>query len=280
MACAAPSRVAIAALVLAVGCVGAPLALAQNRPAASVATADPVADAIAEASRRFGVPEHWIRAVMRVESAGDRHAVSRAGAMGLMQVMPATYAELRRQYGLGADPFDIRDNILAGAAYLRQMYDRYGAPGFLAAYNAGPGRWESHLAGRRALPSETINYLARLAPELGLSADSDVVAATSTPPLSPFEAPLFVQISARSATEPPLPGAQRTDAIATADRTRAVQNNRRSQAQNGIAPRTEIEPPSAAAHAGDGAAIAARPAPLPAESALFVSRTGARTHQQ
>jgi hypothetical protein len=280
MACAAPSRVAIAALVLAVGCAGAPLALAQNRPSASVATADPVADAIAEASRRFGVPEHWIRAVMRVESAGDRHAVSRAGAMGLMQVMPATYAELRRQYGLGADPFDIRDNILAGAAYLRQMYDRYGAPGFLAAYNAGPGRWESHLTGRRALPSETVNYLARLAPELGLSADSDVVAATSTPPLSPFEAPLFVQISARSATEPPLPGAQRTDAIATADRTRAVQNNRRSHAQNGIAPPTEIEPPSAAADAGDGAAIAARPAPLPAESALFVPRTGARTHQQ
>ena len=92
------SRVAIAALVLAVGCAGAPLALAQNRPAASVAIADPVADAIAEASRRFGVPQHWIRAVMRVESAGDRNAVSRAGAMGLMQVMPATYAELRRQY--------------------------------------------------------------------------------------------------------------------------------------------------------------------------------------
>lgn len=274
------SRVAIAALVLAVGCAGAPLAQAQNRPAASVAAADPVADAVAEASRRFGVPEHWIRAVMRVESAGDHNAVSRAGAMGLMQVMPATYAELRRQYGLGADPFDIRDNIFAGAAYLRQMYDRYGAPGFLAAYNAGPGRWESHLAGRRALPSETINYLARLAPELGLSAGSAVVATTSIPPLSPFEAPLFVQISARSAIELPLPGAQWTDVIATTDRTRAVQKDRRSQAQNGIAPRTEIEPPSAAADAGDGAAIAARPAPLPAESALFVPRTGARTHQQ
>lgn len=276
MACAAPSRVAIAALVLAVGCAGAPLALAQNRPAASVATADPVADAIAEASRRFGVPEHWIRAVMRVESAGDRNAVSRAGAMGLMQIMPATYAELRRQFGLGPDPFDIRDNILAGAAYLRQMYDRYGAPGFLAAYNAGPGRWESHLAGRRALPSETINYLARLAPELGLSAGSDMVAAPPAPPLSPFEAPLFVQTSARSAAEPPLPGAPRTDAIAAADRTRMPQNERRSSAQNGIAPRAEIAPESAPADDRDGV----RSAPLPAESALFVPRTGARSRQQ
>lgn len=274
------SRVAIAALVLAVGCAGAPLALAQNRPAASAAAADPVADAVAEASRRFGVPEHWIRAVMRVESAGDRNAVSRAGAMGLMQVMPATYAELRRQYGLGADPFDIRDNIFAGAAYLRQMYDRYGAPGFLAAYNAGPGRWESHLAGRRALPAETVNYLARLAPELGLSAGSDVVAAPPTPPLSPFEAPLFVRTSARSTAEPSLPDGRPTGTVSTAERTRAVQNDRRSSAQNGIAPRAEIEPPSAPANAGDVAAIAARPAPLPAESALFVPRTGARTHQE
>ena len=280
MAITVPSRVAVAALVLAVGCAGAPLALAQNRPAAPVAAADPVAGAVAEASRRFGVPEHWIRAVMRVESAGDRNAVSRAGAIGLMQVMPATYAQLRRQYGLGADPFDIRDNIFAGAAYLRQMYDRYGAPGFLAAYNAGPGRLESHSAGRRALPSETVNYLARLAPELGLSAGSAVVTATPAPPLSPFEAPLFVQISVRSATEPSLPSVRPTDTVSTVDRTRPVQNDRRYSAQDGIAPRTEIEPSSAPADAGDRAAIAAQPAPLPAESALFVPRTGPRTHQQ
>ncbi|WP_447411863.1 lytic transglycosylase domain-containing protein, partial [Clostridium perfringens] len=77
---------------------------------------------------------------MRVESAGDAHAVSRAGAIGLMQIMPATYAELRRDLGLGPDPFAVRDNVLAGTAYLRRMYDRYGSPGFLAAYNAGPGR--------------------------------------------------------------------------------------------------------------------------------------------
>ena len=158
------SRVAIAALVLAVGCAGAPLALAQNRPAASVAIADPVADAIAEASRRFGVPQHWIRAVMRVESAFHPRAVSHAGAMGLMQVMPQTYAELRGRYGLGADPYHPRDNILAGAAYLREMYDRFGARGFLAAYNAGPARYQQHLVDGRPLPLETRAYVAKLAP--------------------------------------------------------------------------------------------------------------------
>lgn len=160
-----------------------------------ITTADPISAAVSEASRRFGVPESWIRSVMRVESAGNAAAVSRAGAMGLMQVMPGTYAELRARYGLGANPFDIRDNVLAGTAYLREMFDRYGATGMLAAYNAGPGRWEEHLAGRRSLPSETVGYLARLAPML----DPDVAAAPSIErpaarPL-PFLAPIFVALS-------------------------------------------------------------------------------------
>jgi hypothetical protein len=88
--------------------------------------------------------------------------------MGLMQVMPGTYAELRRRYGLGPDPFDPRDNIMAGAAYLREMYDRYGEHGFLAAYNAGPGRWEQFVHRGRQLPAETRAYIARLMPRLGL----------------------------------------------------------------------------------------------------------------
>lgn len=108
----------------------------------------PYATFITEAAQRFGIPEHWIRAVMRVESAGDVRAISSAGAMGLMQVMPATWADLRARHRLGANPYDPRDNILAGAAYLREMHDRYGSPGFLAAYNAGPGRYEEYLAGR------------------------------------------------------------------------------------------------------------------------------------
>jgi soluble lytic murein transglycosylase-like protein len=75
--------------------------------------------------------------------------------MGLMQIMPLTRSELRARYDLGVDPYDPRDNILAGAAYLRELYQRFGTPGFLAAYNAGPTRYESHLATGRSLPDET-----------------------------------------------------------------------------------------------------------------------------
>ena len=95
---------------------------------------DPLATFITEASKRFAVPEHWIRLVMRVESAGEVRARSRKGAMGLMQIMPQTRSDLRARYGLGADPYDRRDNILAGAACIRELCQRFGAPGFLAAY--------------------------------------------------------------------------------------------------------------------------------------------------
>ena len=84
-----------------------------------------------------------------------------------MQVMPDTYDGLRGRYNLGNDPFDPHNNILAGTAYLREMYDRYGAPGFLAAYNAGPNRLDSYLYGGRPLPDETVNYVASIAPLLG-----------------------------------------------------------------------------------------------------------------
>ena len=131
-------------------------------PACTLATRDIIAASLAEASRRFGVPQVWLHSVLRVESAGRACAVSPKGAMGLMQVMPGTYAELRTRYRLGPDPFNVRDNILAGAAYLRELYDRFGAPGFLAAYNAGPARYQQHLAGR-SLPLETRAYVAKLA---------------------------------------------------------------------------------------------------------------------
>jgi soluble lytic murein transglycosylase-like protein len=124
----------------------------------------PFAAFATEASKRFGVPEHWIRAVMHVESSERQRARSSKGAMGLMQIMPKTWTELRARYGLGTNPYDPRDNILAGAAYIRELHDRYGAPGFLAAYNAGPGRYERHLATRRPLPDETQAYVATLAP--------------------------------------------------------------------------------------------------------------------
>lgn len=127
---------------------------------------DPWGPYIVEASRRYDVPETWIREVMRVESAGRQMALSHAGAMGLMQVMPATYAELAARHDLGPDPYYPRDNVLAGTAYLREMYDRFGNPAFLAAYNGGPGTLDGYLAGRRSLPDETRRYVAMIAPRI------------------------------------------------------------------------------------------------------------------
>jgi hypothetical protein len=128
---------------------------------------DPWGPYIKEASGRFGVPEQWIRRVMRQESGGQEDVISWAGAMGLMQVMPETYNDLRARYNLGDDPFDPHNNLLAGTAYLREMYDRYGSPGFLAAYNAGPARLDRYLNNGTPLPAETINYVASIAPQLG-----------------------------------------------------------------------------------------------------------------
>lgn len=113
------------------------------------------------AAARFGLPVDLLWAVIAAESAGDSRAVSRAGAMGLMQLMPGTWRAWRAQLSLGADPFDPHDNLMAGAAYLRHLRDRYGAEGFLAAYNAGPRRYEESLAGR-PLPSETRRYVDRI----------------------------------------------------------------------------------------------------------------------
>lgn len=139
------------------------VAMAQSLPVTRPVASDPYAAPVNEAAQRFHLPAAWIRAVMRVESRNDRDAISPKGAMGVMQIMPATWSELRRRHALGADPFDPSDNILAGAAYLRELHDRYGSPGFLAAYNAGPGRYEQFLGGR-PLPAETRAYVAALLP--------------------------------------------------------------------------------------------------------------------
>lgn len=177
------ARAAGAALILALGLAGC----ASNAPeTADIALKAPEVAAvpidpndplgrwvphIREASERFDVPEKWIRAVMMRESGGravvnGRTITSHAGAVGLMQVMPGTYDMMRTQYGLGSDPSDPRDNILAGTAYLREMYDLFGAPGFLAAYNCGPACYASHLAGKQRLPRETRMYIAALTPTL------------------------------------------------------------------------------------------------------------------
>jgi Transglycosylase SLT domain len=94
--------------------------------------------------------------------------------VGLMQIMPETWSHLRVRYGLGADPYDPGDNILAVAAYLRELYDRYGSPGFLAAYNAGPTRYEDHLTTSRSLPADTLAYIADVVPLIGVGTLEDL----------------------------------------------------------------------------------------------------------
>jgi hypothetical protein len=167
---------------------------------------------VARAAQRFGIPEQWIWSVMRVESAGHWRATSSAGAMGLMQLMPTTWTALRRRYVLGSDPYAPQDNIMAGAAYLREMHDRYGPTGMLAAYNAGPGRYEDYLRLGRPLPSETTAYVAKLLPMIG--------SRNAVQPASPLpatrshwtQAALFVVQSARPDSGPETNENHATDA--------------------------------------------------------------------
>lgn len=132
---------------------------------------DPWGPYIEQASTRFDVPTKWIRQVMRVESGGHEYmhghlTVSGAGAMGLMQLEPETYQEMASRYGLGSDPFNPYNNIMAGTAYIHEMYEIYGSPGFLAAYNAGPGRLDNYLDYKQPLPAQTRNYVAMIAPHI------------------------------------------------------------------------------------------------------------------
>ena len=168
-----------------------PLLVQTGVPEHAIA-AHPYVAQVTEASQRFGIPTTWILAVMRAESAGDLRAVSSAGAMGLMQVMPDTWAGLRIRHGLGGDPYDPRDNILAGTAYLREMWDRYGnVAAMLAAYNAGPARYEDYLLTDRPLPAETRAYVAALAPVL-LGERPSGTAITAVRPLDWREAAIFI----------------------------------------------------------------------------------------
>ena len=127
-------------------------------------------DFIGEAAYRFAVPQNWIRAVMGAESGGrttlhGRPITSPKGAMGLMQVMPSTYSDLSHRYGLGSDSYDPHNSILAGTAYLREMYERYGYPLLFAAYNAGPRRVDDYLLRGIPLPSETKAYVSGILPD-------------------------------------------------------------------------------------------------------------------
>ncbi len=165
---------------------------------------------------------------MQAESGGEARAVSPMGAMGLMQIMPETWATLRLRYGLGADPFDPHDNIIAGAAYLRELHDRYGSPGFLAAYNAGPARYEDHLATGQPLPAETRAYVALLAPLIGTGAIDETA---------------MVPIAARSWTEAPL-FTVRADGQTAADQRAAEQHADHHATDTGAQDLTALAPQS------------------------------------
>lgn len=170
---------------------------------------------IAEAAGRFDMPELWIREVIRQESGGrttvnGRPIVSKAGAMGLMQVMPATYEEMRRKHGLGSDPYDPHDNIVAGTAYLREMYNLFGAPGFLGAYNCGPGCYGDYLAGKRSLPGETKRYMASISPRLNRTtapngADIVVASAADNAPFAASPPPASITPAPTPTTSTPSP---------------------------------------------------------------------------
>jgi soluble lytic murein transglycosylase-like protein len=167
---------------------------------------------IADAAARFEIPQVWLHAVMRAESAGcesmqGRPIISTAGAMGLMQLMPATWSEFQQRLGLGDDPFDPRDNILAGAAYLRELYDRYGSPGFLAAYHAGPERYEAYRLEARSLPQATLEYLQRMPSELRFPASAPSVLVRANPhPIADLFIPLqhADQRANRTRADPPV----------------------------------------------------------------------------
>ncbi|MCU4161401.1 lytic transglycosylase domain-containing protein [Acidiphilium sp. AL] len=159
-----------------------------------------VGNDVLEASRRFRIPVAWIRAVIRVESGGHANAVSPKGALGLMQLMPTTYAAMQARYGLGADPLQPHDNIIAGAAYLREMLDCYGEAGFLAAYNAGPAQYDAYLTTGMPLPAETRSYVARLLPVIegkrNTMLATGVMPPRDTDTANWVQAPLFVEAPA------------------------------------------------------------------------------------
>jgi soluble lytic murein transglycosylase-like protein len=215
-------RIAAAALLALAALPAGPAAAREQ--AAAVPAAHPYAPHVSEASQRFAIPEAWIWRVMHVESRGRSRAVSHAGAMGLMQIMPATWAMLTARYGLGSDPFDTRANIHAGAAYLRMMWDRYGDVSLmLAAYNAGPGRADAYAAGRRRLPAETIAYVTAIAPAIGASGVASLAPAPTPTAPSWRSASLFAE--------------RRDDDAAALPGAAPLQSGRSADAAEGASPR-------------------------------------------
>lgn len=135
-----------------------------GHPASQVGSGVSRYDAIIhEAAGRYNLNPNIIRAMMKQESGGDPNATSSKGAGGLMQLMPETAEDVARQEGMGHyDRYDPRDNIMMGAAYMKQQMDKYDGnlSLALAAYNAGPGSVDKY----GGIPpfKETQNYVAKI----------------------------------------------------------------------------------------------------------------------
>jgi len=127
------------------------------RPKLADAETRALARVLVDAARRHDLEPRLVLAVIQVESGFRTRAVSPVGALGLMQIMPATGEELAARLGIewrGPDTlFDPVANVRIGAAYLRELDDRYGSLSTaLAAYNWGPGRIDRRLAGGEPVP--------------------------------------------------------------------------------------------------------------------------------
>jgi hypothetical protein len=166
---------------------------------------------VGEASKRIHVPQEWIRAVIRMESGGrtlmgeNLPITSDMGAMGIMQVLPQTYADMRLQYGLGADPYDPHDNVIAGTAYLKWLYGKYGNPGMFAAYNDGPGNLDAFLTQGRDLPDETHSYVNGISKMLGQPANQ-LARLTTVRFTRPDGTPIEIDTRSVSAVRAAFPG--------------------------------------------------------------------------
>jgi soluble lytic murein transglycosylase-like protein len=164
---------------------------------------------VTKAASRVDIPVAWINAVMRVESGGrtmltqTQPMVSNKGAIGLMQVLPQTYQDMRAQYRLGPSAFDPKDNINAGAGYLHWLRGKYGFPTMFAAYNAGPGQVDDVLTGTKKLPAETRAYVARVTAILGKAGDGAAI--DSVKLTRPDGTPVQIDPLAVSAIRAPLP---------------------------------------------------------------------------
>ncbi len=166
---------------------------------------------IKEAAKRIQVPPEWITAVIHMESAGrtlmgdNKPITSDMGAMGIMQVLPKTYADMRAQYGLGADPYDPHDNMIAGTAYLKWLDGKYGNPGMFAAYNDGPGNLDAFLTAGRNLPTETHNYVNGISKMLGQPTDQ-LQQMTKAKFTLPNGAPIEIDAKNVTSVRAPFPG--------------------------------------------------------------------------